>query len=200
MSDSPKAALAASIAGGYLLGRSGKAKLALTVAAYLASNRLRAKPQELLASGAGRLSESPEVSKLIDQLRSEVLTVGRQALKAAADRRLQSFADSLADRTKSMGELVDAAAEESKGGQDEEDTEESEGRQDDEEEQEEEEEEPERRRTGERAKSQSRKPSRPRRDTAQQAPPAKRAAKKTENRPARKAAKRAPAESSRRRR
>lgn len=109
MSESTKAALAASIAAGYLLGRRRNAKLAMAVATYLVSKKLQAKPQDLLAAGAGKLGDSPQVGKLVEQLRGEVLSVGREALKAAADRRLGSFADSLADRTKSLTEVLEEA-------------------------------------------------------------------------------------------
>lgn len=112
MGDSTKAALAASVAAGYMLGRGRRMKLALAVATYLASGRIRAKPQELLAAGAGRLGESPQLSQLTEQVRTELLTVGRQALKAAVDHRLGTFADSLAERTKSLSQAVDSLAEE----------------------------------------------------------------------------------------
>lgn len=102
MSDSPKAVLAASVAAGYLLGRSRKAKLAIAVATFMVSGRLQSKPQELLASGLGRLGDSPQFAQLADQVRDELLTVGREALKTAVDRRLGTFADSLADRTSSL--------------------------------------------------------------------------------------------------
>lgn len=101
MSDSTKAALAASVAAGYLLGRRRNTKLAMALATYLASKKLKAKPQDLLGA-------SPQVAQLVEQLRKEVLSVGRQALKTAADRRLSGFADSLADRTKSLNGLLDA--------------------------------------------------------------------------------------------
>lgn len=114
MSDSTRAALAASVAAGYLLGRSRRMKLAVAVATYLASGRLRAKPQELLAAGAGKLGESPQLSQLTEQVRTELLTVGRQALKAAFDQRLGTFADSLAERTKSLGQTMDSLAEEAR--------------------------------------------------------------------------------------
>ncbi|NLU71373.1 hypothetical protein HCC61_01445 [Streptomyces sp. HNM0575] len=129
MSESTKAALAASVAAGYLLGRRRKTKLAMALAAYLASKRLKTGPQELLAMGAGRLGSSPQVSQLIEQLRGEVLDVGRQALKAAADRRLSGFADSLADRTRSLNELLDAAVQDEteEGTEDEEGEEEAAG-------------------------------------------------------------------------
>lgn len=119
MGDSTKAALAASVAAGYLLGRGRRMKLALAVATYLASGRIRAKPQELLAAGAGRLGESPQLSQLTEQVRTELLTVGRQALKAAVDHRLGTFADSLAERTRSLSQAVDSLAEEAREEEDE---------------------------------------------------------------------------------
>ncbi|WP_314175318.1 hypothetical protein [Streptomyces winkii] len=205
MSESTKAALAASVAAGYLLGRRRKAKLAMAVAAFLVSKRLQVKPQELLAAGAGKLGDSPQLSQLAEQMRGEVLTVGREALRAAADRRLGSFADALADRTRSLNQILEAAQDEG----------EAEGRTDEERTDEEraaeageggqrdrgaaEEDERDRPRTAERRA----RPRRPRRDaegpqaaakkTAKKAPPTK-AAKKTAAR------KKPPAESSRRRR
>jgi hypothetical protein len=223
MSESPKAALAASVAAGYLLGRRRNAKIAMTVAAYLASKKLRGKPQDLLAMGAGRLGNSPQVSQLVEQLRSEVLNVGRDALKALAEHRLGSFADSLADRTRSLNELVDAA-----GRAGEEDGERPRG----EEEREEEEGEEEGRDEGgeesrddrgegkaegarERGGERPARPRRPSRGEAretgrEQGPPAKKSTQRTAEKSANKAppkkrseksaARKAPAESSRRRR
>lgn len=105
MSDNTKAALAASLAGGYLLGRSGKGKLALAVAAYVTSKKLQAKPQELLTAGVDKAGGSSQFSQLGEQVRTELLSVGRKAVKAAVDQRLGTFADSLADRTKALSEL-----------------------------------------------------------------------------------------------
>lgn len=191
MSDSTRAALAGSLAAGYLLGRSRRAKLALAVASYLVSNKLRAKPQDLLATAAGRLSDSPQLSQLTDQVRGELLSVGREALKAVADRRLGAFADSLAERTKSLSEAMDNVAEELSEDTAEEEKgpeEESEGAQTEAEEPEEPEEaeEPEEERESRPKRAESGKPDRPRRETAKRSGPAKKSAK---NAPPGKAAK-----------
>ena len=130
MSESTKAALAAGLAAGYVLGRGRKAKLAMAVAGFLATKKLQAKPQELLAAGAERLGGSGQVSQLVEQLRGEVLTVGREALKSVADRRLGGFADALADRTKSLNQVLEAGLEEARGERgDEEEEKEEEGEQ-----------------------------------------------------------------------
>lgn len=163
MSDSPKAALAASIAVGYLLGRSSKGKLALAVATYMASGRLQTKPQELLAAGVERIGDSPQLSQLADQVRSELMTVGREALKAAFDRRLGTFADSLADRTKALNGAVPGAADEE---EEEEEEEEPEGEPD---------EEPER----ERPSARSGESGKSRREGGERAAPPQKSAKKT---------------------
>jgi hypothetical protein len=215
MSESPKAALAASVAAGYLLGRRRNTKLAMTVAAYLASKKLRAKPQDLLAIGAGKLGNSPQVSQLVEQLRSEVLSVGRDALKALAEHRLGSFADSLADRTRSLNELVEAAGqaaeEDGESPRGEEEDEEENGEQEGREDREEEKAEGARERGGERP-ARPRRPSRgeARETGREQGPPAKKAPQRTAEKSANKAppkkrsekstARKAPAESSRRRR
>ena len=189
MSDSTRPALAASIAAGYLLGRSGKAKVALALAAYLTSKKLRAKPQDLLAMATKRVGESPQLSELTDRMRGELLTVGREALKALADRRLGAFADSLADRTKSLSEAVETVTEEL-------DEVESEDEEDDERE-------PQGEANGDRPQTKGAKPSRrapaapgaPASKATRKAPP-KKIAKRSEKA----AAKKSPAEQSRRRR
>jgi hypothetical protein len=206
MSESTKAALAASVAVGYMLGRSRKGKLAMTVAAYLASKKLQAKPQELLAAGAGKLGESPEVSRLVEQVRGEVLNVGREALKALADRQLGSFADALAQRTSSLGQALDAAQEkpeeeeeeETESARGEEETGDQEGEEGAEKEKEKETEaESESERGGRRRAEDRTRPRRPRRDSetpsaptkkasqksARNAPPSKSAKKKTTRKP-----------------
>ena len=111
MGDGTKTALAVSLAAGYLLGRGRKAKLAVALGAYLASGRLRAKPHQLLAAGAEKMNDSPQLSQLADQLRGDLLTAGRSTLRAAVDKRLGTLADSLADRTRSLSQAVEAAAE-----------------------------------------------------------------------------------------
>ncbi|MFF4769046.1 hypothetical protein ACFY1V_21290 [Streptomyces sp. NPDC001255] len=183
MDDSDKLVIGTALVGGYLLGRTRKARLALVVASCLAGKRLNLTPQDLLTAAVRKLRETPQFAELSDQMREELLTAGR----TAADRRLSALADTLAARTASLLEppQEDAGEEEEpeepeegeEEPRDEEEPEEPEEEPRDEEEPEEEPEEPE-------EEPAPRRPSRHRR-------PAKKAAKKA---PAKKAAaKRAPA-------
>ncbi|MFI7345679.1 hypothetical protein ACIBSR_05340 [Streptomyces sp. NPDC049936] len=101
MSDS-KTALAVAMAGGYLLGRTKKAKLAFAVGSYLAGRRIGLSPGDLLSQGLGGLQQAPQIRELTEQLRGELLTAGRAAATAAANRRLTGLADSLRDRTDAL--------------------------------------------------------------------------------------------------
>jgi hypothetical protein len=118
MNENCKAALAAAVAGGYLLGRTKKAKLALAVGTYLAGRRFSMSPAQLATQGLARLRETPQFQDLTDQMRHEVLDAGRSAVTAAARRKLLDLSDSLRDR----GERLSGAA----TGRDEEDDDEDE--------------------------------------------------------------------------
>ncbi|THA24853.1 hypothetical protein E4198_09030 [Streptomyces sp. RKND-216] len=101
--------LAASLVGGYLLGRTRKAKLALALASWVLGRRKGLNPQRLLTEGLKRLTGSPEFSQLNDQLRGELMAAGRSLVTAAANRRLDSLSDALRDRTDSLSGLGGAA-------------------------------------------------------------------------------------------
>ncbi|MDT0417957.1 hypothetical protein RM574_20955 [Streptomyces sp. DSM 41982] len=98
MDDSDKLVLGTALVGGYLLGRTRKARLALVVASCLAGKRLNLTPQDLLTAAVRKLRETPQFAELSDQMREELLTAGR----TAADRRLSALADTLAARTASL--------------------------------------------------------------------------------------------------
>lgn len=83
------------VVGGYLLGRTKKAKLALGLGMVLAGKRLDLSPQQLLKT----LSNSPVVGGLTDQVRRELVDGTKSALTSAVTRRANSFADSLHERT-----------------------------------------------------------------------------------------------------
>ncbi|WP_395570640.1 hypothetical protein [Streptomyces sp. BK79] len=102
MSDSRTAAVAAAVAGGYLLGRTRKAKLAFAVGSYLVGRRAGLSPGQVLSQGLGGLRQAPQVQELTDQVRGELLTAGRAAVTAAANRRLTGLADALRDRTDAL--------------------------------------------------------------------------------------------------
>ncbi|MFD7062123.1 hypothetical protein [Streptomyces sp. NPDC059906] len=101
MNDS-RTAMAAAVAGGYLLGRTKKAKLAFAVGSYLVGRRVGLSPGQVLGQGLGSLQRAPQVQELTDQVRGELLTAGRAAVSAAANRRLTTFADTLRDRTEAL--------------------------------------------------------------------------------------------------
>ncbi|MFG3102094.1 hypothetical protein ACGFZL_16455 [Streptomyces sp. NPDC048182] len=97
-----RTALAAALAGGYLLGRTKKAKLAIAVGSYMAGKKLGMSPGQLLTEGLGRLPQTPQLQQLTDQLRDELLTAGKAAVSAAANRRLTGLADTLRERTETL--------------------------------------------------------------------------------------------------
>jgi hypothetical protein len=98
MDDSDKLALGTALVGGYLLGRTRKARFALVVASCLAGKRLNLTPQDLLTTAVRKLRETPQFAELSEQVREELFNAGR----AAADRRLSTLADTLATRTSSL--------------------------------------------------------------------------------------------------
>lgn len=99
MKDTNKVALAAAVAGGYVLGRTKKGRMALAVGTYLAGRRTGLDPQKLMAQGMKTLKDAPQLAGLGDQVRGELLDAGRQALAATADRKMAGLADALHERT-----------------------------------------------------------------------------------------------------
>jgi hypothetical protein len=108
MSDMSKSALAAAIAGGYVLGRSRRAKTAFAVATYLAGRRFGLAPRALLGEGLRRLSESDQFGEVVGQVRGELLHAGRSAAMALANRRMDALANSLRGMTESLAEKLPA--------------------------------------------------------------------------------------------
>src|SRR3954470_11350762 len=92
------AKLGAGVAGGYLLGRTKKLKLAIGLGAWLMGKRLQMSPSQLAMQGLGQRRQSPEFAEITDRLRNEVGGAGRKALAAAATSRMESLADRLHDR------------------------------------------------------------------------------------------------------
>ncbi|MGP3986652.1 hypothetical protein [Streptomyces sp. 3N207] len=104
MTDSCKTAVLAAVAGGYLLGRTRKAKLALTLGSVVAGRKLGLDPQELLRAGVRKIAATPQFEELTDQVKHQLMAAARTAVSSAANRRLESLADSLRDRTTRLGE------------------------------------------------------------------------------------------------
>ncbi|MEV3950553.1 MULTISPECIES: hypothetical protein [Streptomyces] len=125
MEDSCKKAVALAVAGGYVLGRTKKAKLALALGSLVAGRRLGLNPQDLLTQGFKKVTELPQFQELSVEVKGQLLTAARTAATAMANRRIEGLVDSLRDRTEGLrgpGEAKDEdeEREEEEGGRDEE--------------------------------------------------------------------------------
>ncbi|MFJ2342123.1 hypothetical protein [Streptomyces antimycoticus] len=87
--------IAVAVVGGYLLGRTKKAKLAFGLGMLLAGKKITLDPQQLKKS----LAEMPLLSGLNGQVRQELVDATRQAATKAVSDRVGGLADSLHERT-----------------------------------------------------------------------------------------------------
>ena len=90
--------IAMGVASGYLLGRTKKLKLAITVGSMLAGQRISTSPQGLLKQGSQLLEKNPELQKLQEQITGKLFEAAKAAAIATATSRLESFSKSLTDR------------------------------------------------------------------------------------------------------
>ncbi|MYZ37613.1 MULTISPECIES: hypothetical protein [unclassified Streptomyces] len=103
MDQRTKVALASAVLGGYVLGRTKKGRLALTVATFVAGKGLGVDPKQLVTDGVRRLGEIPEVAELQEQVREEGMDAAREALSAVVGRRVGSLSDSISSRAVNLG-------------------------------------------------------------------------------------------------
>lgn len=87
--------IAVAVVGGYLLGRTKKAKLAVGLGMLLAGKKIALDPQQLKKS----LAEAPLLSGLNSEVRKELADATRQAAAKAVSDRVSGLADSLHERT-----------------------------------------------------------------------------------------------------
>lgn len=93
------AKIGAALVGGYLLGRTKKAKLALGFGMFLLGKKIDLDPRQI-----GRmLADSPALGSLNDQVRKELVDATRTAATKAVTQRAGSLADSLQQRTQALG-------------------------------------------------------------------------------------------------
>jgi hypothetical protein len=92
------AKIGAAVMGGYLLGRTKKAKLAIGLGALLAGSRI--KPGQV----GKALQESPFVHTLTDQVRTELTDAGKAAATSVMTAKADSLADALHERTAGLRE------------------------------------------------------------------------------------------------
>ncbi|NEY33850.1 DNA primase [Streptomyces sp. PRKS01-65] len=107
------------VGAGYLLGRTKKLKLAFAVGTLAAGRRMHLSPRAVADVVSQQLRANPQFKEIGDQLREDLRGVGRAASGAVIERRLDSLADRLHDRTARMrDQLAGAASEEADTGRD----------------------------------------------------------------------------------
>jgi hypothetical protein len=98
------ARVALGVAGGYFLGRTKQMKLALALAGMAAGKRAGG-PGQLLAQGMTLFGQSPEMTRLTDELRGRLLDAGKGAAVAIATRQVESLTERVVNR---VGDLTEA--------------------------------------------------------------------------------------------
>ncbi|MFD4543211.1 hypothetical protein [Streptomyces bauhiniae] len=94
------AKIGTALVGGYLLGRTKKAKLAIGLGMFLAGKKLSLDPRQL-----GRLvADTPVLKGLTEQVRHDLLDATRSAAGTALTNRVNHLAASLGDRARALGE------------------------------------------------------------------------------------------------
>ena len=78
------------VAAGYLLGRTKKFKLAITVGSMLAGQRVATNPQALMKQLGELADKNPEFAKLQDRVKGELFAAARSAAISVASNRLDS--------------------------------------------------------------------------------------------------------------
>src|SRR6478736_7094225 len=100
--------IAVAVASGYLLGRTKKMKLAITVGSMLAGQRIATAPGGLLKQGSELLEKNPELQKLQEQITGRLFEAAKGAAISQATSRLEGFSDSLRRRGGDVeGEVLD---------------------------------------------------------------------------------------------
>jgi hypothetical protein len=97
------AKIGTALVGGYLLGRTKKARLALGLGMFLVGRKLRLDPDALRRT----LSDTPLLGELNGQVREQIVEATRTAAKGALTKRVGGLADSLHERTLGLRGDVD---------------------------------------------------------------------------------------------
>lgn len=95
------------VAGGYVLGRTKKMKLAIMLAGMASGNKIARDPTQLLAQGTRLVQSSPQLSALSDQVRGRLVEVGKDVAVAVVSRQMDSLSDRLSERTDRLSGRLD---------------------------------------------------------------------------------------------
>ncbi|MFF0223811.1 ABC transporter substrate-binding protein [Streptomyces sp. NPDC004629] len=100
------AKIGAAVLGGYVLGRTKKAKLALSLGALMAGSRI--KPGQVVKA----VQDSPFLGHLTQQVRTELTGAGKAAATSVLTAKADSLADTIHQRTTALHERGHPPAEE----------------------------------------------------------------------------------------
>ncbi|SEG95630.1 hypothetical protein SAMN05216223_13427 [Actinacidiphila yanglinensis] len=103
MDSRTRAVVTAAVAGGYVVGRTRKAKMIFAVGTFVAGRRFGLTPTALAAEALKQLRENSQLADLREQISGELLTAVRSAATASADRGLSSLAGVLRERGRADG-------------------------------------------------------------------------------------------------
>ena len=115
------------VASGYLLGRTKKLKLAITIGSMLAGQRIATSPQGLLKQGSQLIDKNPELQKLQAQITGRLFDAMKDAAIATATSRLESVNSRLLEGGSRGEASQESGADETDDDQSDEYEEESEG-------------------------------------------------------------------------
>src|SRR3954468_16314871 len=96
--------IALGVAGGYLLGRTKKLRLAVALAGMLAGKRIAAQRQDLLSQGTKLIQDNPQLKELQNQLTGRLVEVAREAALTMAATKVEALTKSLQGGLESGGE------------------------------------------------------------------------------------------------
>jgi hypothetical protein len=113
---SNKVRIAFAVLAGYYLGRRRKLRMAAALAAAGLAGRAHGGEGGLLTQGIKALGSSPEIGRITDRLRGDLMEVGKAAAVAATSRQIDSLSSKLHDRADALrtpaGAKEDGAKEE----------------------------------------------------------------------------------------
>ncbi|ONK11161.1 hypothetical protein [Streptomyces sp. MP131-18] len=115
MNEASKAAFAAGIAGGYLMGRRKRAKIAFAVATYVVGRRFPLGPRKLAGEGVRKLREHPQFSEVGGRLGNRLAEAGRTVASGAVGRRIESLTEAVEGRVQALDEPENAGPESESG-------------------------------------------------------------------------------------
>jgi len=104
--------IGAAALGGYFLGRTKKAKAAISLALWLSG---RGRPRDIARDQAVRLLKTDRAQDLIGQMRGPILAVGKDAALALFESQAGRLSDNLQKRTDVLGDTVEGTGRKARG-------------------------------------------------------------------------------------